>query len=164
MELDDIQGLLRFGYGHLTEACFLLLRVKDPRRCARLVGAGADDERRSTADPPPETALHVAFTSEGLRALGVRRDIVEGFSAEFVTGMASDAAPRAPARRCRRQRSKILALGRRRAACRTCCHALCQARATGGLRTGDRSAMRRRLRCRSIACRRPMNRQGAVRI
>ena len=31
MELDDIQGLVRFGYKHLTEACFLLLRVKDRR-------------------------------------------------------------------------------------------------------------------------------------
>ena len=30
VELDDVQGLVRFGYGHLTEACFLLLRVKDP--------------------------------------------------------------------------------------------------------------------------------------
>ena len=30
VELDDIQGLVRFGYKRLTEACFLLLRVKNP--------------------------------------------------------------------------------------------------------------------------------------
>ena len=26
----DIQGLMRFGHGHLTEACFYVLRVVDP--------------------------------------------------------------------------------------------------------------------------------------
>ena len=30
VELGDVQGLVRFGYRHLTEACFLLLRVSDP--------------------------------------------------------------------------------------------------------------------------------------
>jgi len=34
VELDDIQGLVRFGYKHHTEAAFLLLRVKD-REAAR---------------------------------------------------------------------------------------------------------------------------------
>jgi hypothetical protein len=29
VDLDDIQGLVRFGYKHHTEASFLLLRVKD---------------------------------------------------------------------------------------------------------------------------------------
>ncbi len=35
VELDDIQGLVRFGYKHHTEACFLLLRVKDREPRAR---------------------------------------------------------------------------------------------------------------------------------
>ena len=30
VELDDIQGLVRFGYKHHTEASFLLLRVNQP--------------------------------------------------------------------------------------------------------------------------------------
>ena len=91
MELDDVQGLVRFGYRHLTEACYLLLRVKDPA-AARAWLAEAPITSAVRADPLPQTALHVAFTSEGLRALEVAADLCAEFSAEFVAGMASDAA------------------------------------------------------------------------
>ncbi len=91
VELDDMQGLVRFGYKHLTEACFFLLRVKDPA-AARAWLAQAPITRAVKVDPLPQTALQVAFTSEGLRALEVATDLCEGFSAEFVAGMASDAA------------------------------------------------------------------------
>ena len=91
VELDDVQGLLRFGYKHLTEACYLLLRVKDPA-AARAWLAQAPVTRAVKADPLPQTALHVALTSEGLRALEVPPDLIEEFSSEFVSGMASDAA------------------------------------------------------------------------
>lgn len=90
-ELNDVQGLVRFGYKHLTQACFLLLRVKD-RDAARAWLAAAPVTSAVAIDPPPRTALQVAFTSEGLRALGVAADIVEGFSAEFVAGMSGDAS------------------------------------------------------------------------
>lgn len=91
VELDDVQGLIRFGYKHLTEACFLLLRVKHPA-AARTWLAQAPVTSAVKADPLPETALHVAFTSEGLRALEVAPDLLAEFSDEFVAGMASDAA------------------------------------------------------------------------
>ena len=91
VELNDVQGLVRFGYKHLTEACFLLLRVKDPA-AARAWLAQAPVTSAIKADPPPQTALQVAFTSEGLRALEVTPDLLAEFSAEFVAGMASDAA------------------------------------------------------------------------
>ena len=74
VELDDVQGLVRFGYRHLTEACFLLLRVKDPA-AARAWLAQAPITSAVKADPLPQTALHVAFTSEGLRALEVAPDL-----------------------------------------------------------------------------------------
>lgn len=90
VELNDVQGLVRFGYRHLTEACFLLLRIKDPG-AARAWLAQAAVTSAVTADPLPDAALHVAFTSEGLRALGVAPDLCEAFSAEFLAGMASDA-------------------------------------------------------------------------
>ena len=91
VELDDIQGLLRFGYRHLTEACFLLLRVKDPT-AARAWLAQAPITSAVKATPRPETALHVALTSEGLRALDVAPDLLAEFSTEFVAGMVSDDA------------------------------------------------------------------------
>ena len=91
VDLDDVQGLVRFGYRHLSEACFLLLRVKDPA-VARAWLAQAPVTSTAKVDPRPETALQVALTSEGLRALGIAADLCEGFSAEFVAGMASDDA------------------------------------------------------------------------
>jgi len=92
VELDDIQGLIRFGYKRHTQACFLLLRVKD-REAARVwLAAVAPVTSAATIEPPPQTALQVALSSEGLRALGVPSDIVEGFAAEFVSGMSSDAS------------------------------------------------------------------------
>src|SRR5438105_2389878 len=91
VELDDVQGLVRFGYRHLTEACFLLLRVKDPA-AVRAWLAQAPITSAVKADPLPQTALQIAFTSDGLRALEVDPDLCAEFSAEFVAGMASDAA------------------------------------------------------------------------
>ena len=91
VELGDVQGLVRFGYKHLTEACFLMLRVRDPAAARAWLGQAPVTSAVKT-DRLPETALNVAFTSEGLRALGVAPDLCEGFSAEFAAGMASDAA------------------------------------------------------------------------
>src|SRR6185312_9373045 len=94
VDRDDIQGLLRSGYGHHLEACFLLLRIRD-REAARawLVGAPVTSAAmvERPAGPLPETVLQLALSSEGLRALGVADDIIEGFAEEFVSGMAGDA-------------------------------------------------------------------------
>ncbi len=89
VELDDIQGLVRFAYKHHTEAVFLLLCVKDAG-AARAWLAQVAVTNAVTQDPVPSTALQVGLTSEGLRALGVANDLIKAFSAEFVDGMAGD--------------------------------------------------------------------------
>ena len=89
IEFDDIQGLVRFAHQRLTQACFLLMRVKNPH-AARAWLAEAPVTSATTRDPPPEIALQVAFTSSGMRVLGVAEDIVESFSPEFIAGMSSD--------------------------------------------------------------------------
>ena len=89
VELNDVQGIVRFGYKHHREACFLLLRVKNVA-AARGWLAQAPVTSAVTADPPPPTALQVAFTADGLRALGVPQDLVDGFAEEFLGGMAGD--------------------------------------------------------------------------
>ncbi|HVH84048.1 MAG TPA: hypothetical protein VM713_07010, partial [Steroidobacteraceae bacterium] len=91
VELDDIQGLVRFAYKNHTEAVFLLLRVKEAI-AARAWLAGASVADAVIKAPPAATALQVGFTSEGLRALGIGADVIEGFSQEFVNGMAGDAS------------------------------------------------------------------------
>ena len=89
MELDDIQGLVRFGYKHLANASFLLLRIKDVS-AARAWLASAPVTSAASTTPLPQRALQVAITSEGLRALQVSERLRNGFSLEFVAGMASD--------------------------------------------------------------------------
>ncbi|MFF7082341.1 Dyp-type peroxidase [Streptomyces lavendulae] len=86
LELDDIQGLVIRGYNDLKSACFLLITVEDPTaarpalgRLARLVTNGGAQS--------PESALNLAFTSDGLRRLGLDTRELDGFSQEFVSGM-----------------------------------------------------------------------------
>jgi deferrochelatase/peroxidase EfeB len=91
VDLDDIQGLVRFAYRDHTEAVFLLLRVKDTA-AARAWLAQVAVTNAVTQSPPPRTALQVALTSQGLRALGVAEDIINAFSQEFVNGIAGDSS------------------------------------------------------------------------
>lgn len=86
VDYSDIQGIVRFGYKALTESSFLLLKIRDPS-AARAWLAGAPVSTAETTSPPPQTALQVAFTVEGLQALGVPPELLAGFSAEFLSGM-----------------------------------------------------------------------------
>ncbi len=91
-EFGDIQALLWSGYGPLTEACFLLLQVTDAAAARAWLGTMVDsvttiDQLR---ERHLERALQVALTADGMRALGIAETIVDGFSAEFVSGMAGE--------------------------------------------------------------------------
>jgi deferrochelatase/peroxidase EfeB len=85
----DVQGIVRFGYGHLPEACFLLLQIDNAaatRRWLREVKVTTAEELRE----PPNTALQIALTREGLDALELPKQLVAQFSNEFVSGMAGE--------------------------------------------------------------------------
>jgi deferrochelatase/peroxidase EfeB len=88
VDFEDIQGLVRYGHGHLEEASFYLLRIADAA-AARAWLAKAPITTASSGHPP-DVALQVAFTYEGLKTLGVPADILQGFSDEFIVGMAGD--------------------------------------------------------------------------
>ena len=90
-EFDDIQGIARFGYGHLTAACFYLLRIAD-LAAAREWLRDAPVANAVVRDPPPDTALQVACSADGLRTLGLSPVALEGFAAEFLSGMAGNDA------------------------------------------------------------------------
>lgn len=89
VDLSDVQGLLRFGYKHHTQACFLLLRVQEPE-AARAWLAAVPVSSAVAVEPTPPTAVQVALSSAGLRALGVPEDIVSAYSPEFVAGMGQE--------------------------------------------------------------------------
>src|SRR5207237_9186706 len=55
-EFDDIQGMARFGQGHLTAACFFLLRIADLAAAREWLGK-APVTNAVVRDPPPDKAL-----------------------------------------------------------------------------------------------------------
>jgi len=87
----DVQGLVRFGFVAMTEACYVLVKIKNAA-AARTWLSGAS-ERVTTAverKPAPPAALQIAFTRGGLEALQVPGNVVAGFSSEFLGGMTGD--------------------------------------------------------------------------
>ncbi len=89
MAFDDMQALLRFGNGRLTETAFLLLEIKDANAARQWIGAAPVSDAVAK-NPAPETSLQIAFSSQGLAAIGLDREIIEGFSDEFIVGMSGD--------------------------------------------------------------------------
>lgn len=90
VDFGDIQGLLRFGFKHHTEAVILLLCVRDAAAARRWLSC-VEVTSAVTLDPVPPTALQVALSRAGLEALGVPANAIAGFSEEFLEGMAGDA-------------------------------------------------------------------------
>ncbi len=86
---DDMQVLLRFGNGRLTESAFLLLGIKHAGTARQWLKA-APISSAVAEDPPPDTALQLAFSAPGLAALGLDKDTIGEFSDEFITGMSGD--------------------------------------------------------------------------
>ena len=89
IEFADIQGLIRFGYAKLTEACYYLLRIRDASMAAQWLRT-VSVANAVVQDDAPRNATHVALTAAGLRSLGVPENVVSGFSPEFLAGMAQN--------------------------------------------------------------------------
>jgi len=89
VDFADVQGLVQFGYGKLTDACYYLLEIADPVAASNWLRAAsvATAVRQSDA---PDTALQVTFSASGLSALGVPKAVIAAFSPEFLSGMADD--------------------------------------------------------------------------
>ncbi len=89
IDFDDVQGLLRFGFGGMHRACFYIVRLGDVA-AARVWLAAAHITSARTLSPPPSSALQVAFTFEALKILGVPPDVLAQFSPEFRSGMTGE--------------------------------------------------------------------------
>lgn len=89
LKVDDIQGIIVRGYANLTAACFVLLRVEDTDK-AKLWLAEVAGKIQNGATKPDAACLNIAFTFEGLRALGLDSLALSLFSNEFQEGMIGD--------------------------------------------------------------------------
>ena len=88
-DFNDLQALLRFSHIKLPDSCFLLLNIKDADAAKQWFSSAPFSSAVKT-DPLPDKALQIAFTVAGLRALGLREDIIQAFSDEFIIGMSGD--------------------------------------------------------------------------
>ena len=93
VDFGDVQGIVRFGYGRLKGASYALARIKN-LEAARSWLLSAPVATAVERDPPPATALQLAFTVEGLRALRVPDEVIGAFSHEFVSGMTQESRSR----------------------------------------------------------------------
>jgi len=93
VEYDDTQGLVRFGYGALKQARYVLGTVRNAE-AVRSWLRSAPITNAVELDKAPPAALQVAFTAAGLEAIGVRASVIAGFSHEFVSGMTESSRAR----------------------------------------------------------------------
>jgi deferrochelatase/peroxidase EfeB len=93
VDFGDVQGLVRFGHGRMKSASYALLRVRS-REAARAWLASAPVTSATATTPPPSTAVQIAFTADGLEALGVPKAVRAAFSPEFLGGMAEESRSR----------------------------------------------------------------------
>ncbi|HEX3421531.1 MAG TPA: hypothetical protein VHT01_09885, partial [Candidatus Udaeobacter sp.] len=89
----DAQGLLRFGYGQMTKASYVLVRIKNTD-AAKAWLRSAPVTTAVAQKPPPKTAMNIAFTASGLKTLGVPESIISCFSHEFRGGMGQESRAR----------------------------------------------------------------------
>jgi deferrochelatase/peroxidase EfeB len=91
VDFSDIQGIVRFGYSGLTEASFFLLKIGDAK-AARIWLQTAPVTTAVELSKAPDTAMQVAFTVDGLRALGTSESVVDSFAPEFLSGMGENSS------------------------------------------------------------------------
>lgn len=98
VDKSDVQALVRTGFGDLTEGCYYLVVVRELaaarawlRAAAPLVTNAVSPEEAGKPETKLDPALQLAFTYEGLQALGLPASAASGFSTEFLSGMAGGA-------------------------------------------------------------------------
>jgi Dyp-type peroxidase family len=88
VELTEIQGLIARGYLQLPYASYVLLGITDAGSARSVLGGWAD-QVMAASTAPADTAMNIALTSGGVRALTGRDALAMGFSEPFATGMAT---------------------------------------------------------------------------
>src|SRR4051795_13104276 len=93
LELDDIQAGALYERPSPYVGTYLLLCIRDRADGRELVRRlHRNVNPAGTADTPDDTSVTVAFTYQGLEALGVPKASLESFAPEFREGMAARAA------------------------------------------------------------------------
>lgn len=100
LELSDMQGLLARGYSRLPACSFMLLKIENGSQARQWLKSLLDAGLLTRGDQRPghegeqDFAINVAFTHEGLAALGLSQPALEQFPRELQEGMTKDPRPR----------------------------------------------------------------------
>ncbi|MCP3142479.1 Dyp-type peroxidase [Pyxidicoccus xibeiensis] len=96
-DFEDIQAILFTAHGGLRLARHVFLQFGDAERARHWLGRLANEvtteahvQQVQAGRGRAESALHVALTAEGLRALGLADDVLDTFPLEFLEGMAHE--------------------------------------------------------------------------
>ena len=94
LDLDDIQSGALHERPSPYVGTYVLLRIDNPAAGRELVRRLVDivDHGQSSTDPKGDAWITVAFTYQGLKALGVPQESLDSFAPEFRQGMAARAA------------------------------------------------------------------------
>lgn len=86
IDIEDIQGLITKGYSDLAACKFLLLAIKDKAAAKKWLRSIVPEVTRSN-QKQPQAALNIAFTYDGLEALGLPATSLDTFPLELQDGM-----------------------------------------------------------------------------
>ncbi|MEM9326880.1 MAG: Dyp-type peroxidase [Bacteroidota bacterium] len=84
IERENIQGMLLYGYKWLPVARYLFLSITDVDKARSWI---KQVDWRYATSSPRDQCMNIAFTAQGLKALGVPVDEENGFSRAFIEGM-----------------------------------------------------------------------------
>ena len=93
LELTDIQGIIRTGYGLMKAARFVFLKIEDPKKVRGWLNDLDLKDAIKEKDDPQNEYVNVAFTHLGLQILGLHAVLHEEFSREFEEGMTGGNRP-----------------------------------------------------------------------
>lgn len=94
IELDDIQGYIINPYNEMKFSRYVLLQVENATSAKKWIENICFSIRTASTDHiekhDPNVALNIAFTADGLKALGLRDENIQAFSKEFREGMITE--------------------------------------------------------------------------
>jgi Dyp-type peroxidase family len=90
LELQDIQGVIVSGYGHLSHSKYLFLHIEDAEKAKGWLRSLLQRQQITSSewgDTKPHRAVNLALTWTGVQKLGGSEDLLQSFAKEFIEGM-----------------------------------------------------------------------------
>jgi Dyp-type peroxidase family len=91
LELQDIQGIIVSGYGHLSHSKYLFLGIEDAGKAKAWLRSLLQRQQITSSqrriDTRPLQAVNLAVTWSGVQTLGGSEDLLQSFPKEFIEGM-----------------------------------------------------------------------------